>query len=79
VSPNRYSYLSSDRVEEQLTPSPGLEAKTLFQALQRQYPGRFADGQLRTLQRRVKRWRAEHGPAREVFFAQVHHPGRLAR
>ena len=25
----------------------------------------------------VKRWRAEHGPAKEVFFAQVHHPGRL--
>jgi hypothetical protein len=64
-------------VQEQLTRSPGLEAKTLFQALQRQYPGRFADGQLRTLQRRVKQWRAEHGPAKEVFFAQVHHPGRL--
>ncbi len=33
---------------------------------------------MRTLQRRVKQWRAEHGPAREVFFAQVHTPGRLA-
>jgi hypothetical protein len=65
-------------VEEQLTQSPRLEAKTLFAALQRQHPGRFPDGQLRTLQRRVKQWRAEHGPAREVFFAQVHHPGRLA-
>src|SRR3954447_19113133 len=65
-------------VQEQLTSNPGLEAKTLFQALQRQHPGRFADGQLRTLQRRVKQWRAEHGPAREAFFAQVHHPGRLA-
>jgi hypothetical protein len=65
------------RVEEQLALNPGLEAKTIFQALQRQYPGRFADGQLRTLQRRVKRWRAERGPAKEVFFAQVHHPGRL--
>jgi hypothetical protein len=60
-----------------LTLAPGLEAKTLFQALQRQHPGRFADGQLRTLQRRVKQWRAEHGPAKEVFFAQVHEPGRL--
>jgi hypothetical protein len=62
------------RLEEQLALTPGLEAKTLFAALQRQYPGRFADGQLRTLQRRVKRWRAEQGPPREVFFAQVHHP-----
>jgi hypothetical protein len=65
-------------VEEQLTLNPALEAKTLFLALQRQQPGRFPDGQLRTLQRRVKRWRAQHGPAKEVFFAQDHHPGRLA-
>lgn len=64
-------------VEGQLTLNPRLEAKTLFQALQREHPGRFPDGQLRTLQRKVKQWRAEHGPAREVFFAQRHHPGRL--
>ena len=25
----------------------------------------------------VKRWRATAGPAKEVFFKQVHHPGRL--
>jgi hypothetical protein len=65
-------------VAEQLTLQPGLEAKTLFLDLQRQHPGCFADGQLRTLQRRVKQWRGQHGPAKEVFFAQVHHPGRLA-
>jgi hypothetical protein len=65
-------------VQEQLTLKPGLLAKTLFKSLQQQHPGRFPDGQLRTLQRRIKVWRAEHGPAREVFFAQVHHPGRLA-
>ena len=66
------------QLEEQLAVNPGLEAKTLFQALQKQDPGRFPDGQIRTLQRRVKRWRAEQGPPKEVFFAQVHHPGRLA-
>lgn len=44
--------------------NPGLEAKTLFADLQRRFPGRFADGQLRALQRRVKTWRAEQGPAR---------------
>src|SRR4051794_26389464 len=37
------------RVEEQLTLNAGLEAKTLFAWLQREYPGRFAEGQLRTL------------------------------
>ena len=58
-----------------LDTNPGLEAKTLFVYLQRQYPGRFADGQLRTLQRRVKRWRSLEGPPKEVFFAQEYHAG----
>ena len=66
------------QLEELLLLNPGLQAKTLFAELQRRYPGRFPDGQLRTLQRQLKRWRALHGPAKEVFFAQVHHPGRLA-
>ncbi len=70
---------SGPNSEEQLRLNPGLEAKTLFADLQRRFPGRFADGQLRTLQRRVKQWRACEGPAKEVFFAQVHHPGRLCR
>jgi hypothetical protein len=65
-------------LEAKLQVNPGLQAKTLFADLQRRFPKRFADGQLRTLQRRVKRWRAEQGPAKEVFFAQIHHPGRLA-
>lgn len=62
-------------VEEMLAINPGLQAKTLFQELQRRYPGRFDDGQLRTFQRRVKIWRATEGPGREVFFPQEHEPG----
>src|SRR5262249_45528317 len=64
-------------IEQLLRLNPGLEAKTIFADLQRRFPGRFAPGQLRTLQRRCKRWRALEGSAKEVFFAQVHHPGRL--
>ena len=64
-------------VKEQLAGNPGLEAKTIFAALQRRYPERFADGQLRTLQRKVKHWRATEGPAQEVYFAQEHRPGEL--
>jgi Mu transposase, C-terminal domain len=66
-------------VAQQLSLNPGLEAKTLLEALQREHPGQFADGQLRTLQRQVKRWRGLEGPGKEVFFAQVHHPGRLGQ
>lgn len=59
--------------------NPGLEAKTLFESLQREYPGRFSDGQLRTLQRRLKHWRGTEGPGKEVFFSQRHVPGRLSQ
>jgi len=66
-----------EQIREGIKASPGLEAKTLFEALQREQPGRFAEGQLRTLQRRIKVWRATDGPAQEVFFSQKHEPGRL--
>lgn len=64
-------------VKDQLNEFPGLEAKTLFEVLQREQPGRFSDGQLRTLQRRVKIWRATEGPGKEVMFPQKHYPGDL--
>ncbi len=55
-----------------------LEGTTIFEELDRRYPGRFAPGQLRTLQRRIRDWRALYGPDKEVFFEQVHEPGREA-
>jgi hypothetical protein len=66
-------------LKQMLKLNPGLEAKTLFQYLQRTEPGRYADGQLRTLQRRVKIWKALEGPAKEVFFPQQHHPGQRSQ
>jgi hypothetical protein len=66
-------------IAELLSVEPNLEALTLFRYLQRKYPGKFQDGQLRTLQRRVKRWRATEGPPKEVMFPQEHHPGRLSQ
>jgi transposase len=68
-----------EEVKAFLNVNDGLEAKTLFQYLQREYPGRFSDGQLRTFQRRVKNWRAVEGPAREVYFPQKHKPGKLSQ
>ena len=46
--------------------------------IRERYPGRFVDAQVRTLQRRLRDWRAIHGPEKEVFFEQVHVPGREA-
>jgi hypothetical protein len=67
--------------EEELLPllraAPALTATTLLEELQRRHPDRFGAELLRTLQRRVRRWRALEGEAGEVFFAQEHEPGRL--
>lgn len=68
-----------EEVKGKLKINSGLEAKTLFEDLQRRYPGSFADGQIRTLQRRVKTWRALEGSPKEVFFPQVHKPGELCQ
>ena len=45
-----------------------LQVLTLFTWLCRRHPGRFQAGQLRTLQRRVRDWRVQYGPDREVYF-----------
>jgi len=62
-------------VERRLVEEPGLETKTLFELLQVEHPDRFVDGQLRTLQRQVRRWRASSGPGKEVSFSQRHRAG----
>lgn len=52
-----------------------LEAKTILEELVRRRPGEFEAGHLRTLQRRVRLWRAERGPEKEVYFPQEHLAG----
>lgn len=68
-----------DEVRGKLELNPGLEGKVLFEYLQRCYPGRFQDGQLRTFHRHIKNWRATRGPGKEVYFPQVHRPGELCQ
>jgi hypothetical protein len=60
-----------------LRSAPALTAVTLLEELHRRYPDRFDERVLRTLQRRVRTWRALEGEEREIFFAQEHEPGRL--
>ncbi len=64
-------------IQELLEINPGLESKTIFDELQKKYPGKYQDGQLRTLQRRIKSWRHLKGPDKEIFFPQKHNPGEL--
>jgi hypothetical protein len=62
-----------------LTENPGLEAKTLFEDLQRRFPGTFLDCQLSTLERPMKRWRALEDRPRKFSSPQLHRPGELAQ
>jgi transposase InsO family protein len=64
-------------VVPQLEKEPRLSATTLFEVLQDKYPGRYSNRRKRTFQRRVKEWKAVHGPDKEVMFCQVQEPGRL--
>lgn len=63
------------QAEEWLKYTPELESLALFEWLQEKNPEQLEAGQLRTFQRRVKNWRAKHGPEQEVFFSQVHCAG----
>jgi hypothetical protein len=67
------------KLEARLEEEPTLEALTLFEWLVEQHPERYDAGQLRTLQRRIRRWRVECGPEREVELGQRHRPGEAAQ
>ena len=56
-----------------------LAAPTVLEWLDERHPGRFNASHLRTLQRRLRDWRALNGPEREVYFEQEHPPGREAQ
>lgn len=58
---------------------PAVQAITLLRHLQMTDPDAFPDDRVRrTLERRVRDWRALHGPARDVIFRQAPEPGRMA-
>ena len=61
-----------------LQSTPRLMAITILHKLQEEHPGSFPDGVLRTLQRRMRHWRALAGPEKEIFFPQQHAPGERA-
>ena len=58
---------------------PAVQAVTLMRHLQIADPEAFPDDRVRrTLERRVRDWRALHGAARDVIFRQTPEPGRMA-
>ena len=59
-----------------LTAAPAVRAVTVFEELQRRHP-ELPRGVRRTLERRIRAWRAKHGPDKDVIFRQVHELGRM--
>ena len=49
---------------------PSLTGTTLLEYLEEHYPELYDQKILRTLQRRVKQWKALHGPEKDVIFRQ---------
>ena len=54
------------------------ESTFILQILQQKYPDKYEYKTLRTLQKKVKKWKALCGPEKEVMFLQKHEPGELA-
>jgi len=59
-----------------LQSAPGLRPVAIFEEMLRRHP-ELQPGIRRTLERRIRSWRALHGEDQEVIFRQVHEPGRL--
>jgi hypothetical protein len=58
-----------------LQENPYLSSTFLLETLQEKYPDEYPDRHLRTLQRRLQKWKTLYGPEKEVMFRQEHPPG----
>jgi hypothetical protein len=59
-----------------LVTAPGVRPVAIFEEMLRRHP-ELGAGIRRTLERRIRAWRAIHGEEQEVIFRQTHEPGRL--
>jgi len=59
-----------------LKSTPGLRPVAIFDEIRRRHP-EIGPGTRRTLERRIRTWRALHGAEQDVIFRQEHPPGRL--
>jgi len=74
--PDPLAGVFDEEVVPLLQEAPGLRPVALFEELRRRHP-ELEPGVRRTLERRVRAWRAIHGPEQEIIFRQVHEPGRM--
>jgi hypothetical protein len=73
--PDPFVEVWDTEVVPMLASEPRLQAITILRKLQDDHPDQYPDSMRRTLERRISKWRAVSGPAKEVFFPQEHAPG----
>jgi len=74
--PDPLEHIFDAEVVPLLQAAPGLRSVAVYEEMLRRHP-ELQPGIRRTLERRIRAWRARHGEDREVIFRQVHEPGRL--
>ena len=74
--PDPLEHIFEAEVVPLLKAAPGIRAVAVYDEMLRRHP-ELSTGIRRTLERRIRSWRAVHGEAQEVIFRQTHEPGRL--
>ena len=75
--PDPLAGIFDEEVVPMLQAAPGIRPIAVFDELLRRHPA-LPDAVRRTLERRIRSWRAVHGEDHELIFRQTHEPGRLA-
>jgi len=74
--PDPLAGLFEDEIVPMLEAAPGIRPVAVFEEMIRRHP-ELGDGIRRTLERRIRSWRAVHGAEQDVIFRQTHEPGRV--
>lgn len=73
--PDPLGELFTTEIQPLLEAAPTLRAVAIFEEMRRRHP-ELPTGIRRTIERRVRAWRATRGPEQDVIFRQTHEPGR---
>tara|TARA_R110000868_G_scaffold207988_1_gene457158 strand:+ start:137 stop:643 length:507 start_codon:yes stop_codon:yes gene_type:complete len=76
--PDPLANIFDAEVVPMLEAAPGLRSVAIFEEMMRRHP-ELGEGIRRTLERRIRAWRALHGEEQEVIFRQTHEPGRVGQ
>lgn len=74
--PDPFAEVFEAEIVPLLEAAPGLRPVAVFEEILRRHPD-LGEGVRRTLERRIRVWRAVHGADQDVIFRQTHEPGRM--